>query len=123
MADFNELVSEYAGCADFLSVYVEEMHASDSWKYEGNIDIKHHRTLDERISAANLLQKKGLKSCLVADTMNNESCKAYAAMPERLYVVLNGKVMLQGGKGPHNYSVDEVREWLRNYSNALANQQ
>jgi len=117
MSDFNKLASDYAGCADFLSIYIEEMHASDSWKYEGNIEIKSHRTLQDRVAAATLLQNRGLKSNLVCDVMTNESSNAYAAMPERLYVVHNNKVVFVGGTGPHDYSVGEVRDFLeRNYT-------
>ena len=119
MTSFNRLMSEYAGCADFLSVYIEEMHASDSWKYEGNVDIRQHRSLNERVNAALMLQKRGLQSHLVTDAMNNESSKAYAAMPERLYVILNGKVVLQGGNGPHNYHVAEVKDWLSKYPTSM----
>lgn len=112
MADFNELVSEYAGCTDFLSVYVEEMHASDSWKYNGNLQIEKHRTLQDRISAATMLKERGIRGELVVDSMSNESCTGYAAMPERLYIVLNGKVVFVGGRGPHDYSVNKAKQWL-----------
>ena len=116
MSRFNELASEYAECADFLSVYINEMHASDSWKYEGNINIPTHRSLDDRIRAANILLNRGLKTELVCDAMSDECSKGYAAMPERLYVVLNNKVVFIGGRGPHDYSVDSVRQFLQTYT-------
>jgi len=115
MREFNKLAADYAGCVDFLSVYIQEMHASDSWKYEGNIDIKSHRSLSDRISAAEILQSKGLKTNLVCDEMSNESSNAYAAMPERLYVIQNNKVIFQGGTGPHDYSVSACKDFLEKH--------
>lgn len=44
--------------------------------------------------------------------MDNGACEAYGAWPERLYVVLDGKIAFKAGKGPRGYKPAEVREWI-----------
>ena len=45
--------------------------------------------------------------------MNNAANDAYAAWPERLYIIdENGKIAYRGGMGPFNYNPAEVRAWL-----------
>lgn len=44
--------------------------------------------------------------------MENTAAKAYAAWPERLYVVLDGVVVYKGGLGPDDYRVEEVEAWI-----------
>lgn len=46
------------------------------------------------------------------DKMDNGACEAYGAWPERLYVVLDGKIAFKAGKGPRGYKPAEVREWI-----------
>ena len=38
---------------------------------------------------------------------------AFAAHPERLYILEGGQVAYQGGPGPMDYHPDEVEDWLR----------
>ena len=44
--------------------------------------------------------------------MDNKAGTAYAAMPERLYVVLDGKIVYEGDLGPFGYNLDEVEQYL-----------
>jgi Iodothyronine deiodinase len=45
--------------------------------------------------------------------MKNAANDAYAAWPERLYVIdENGRIAYRGGMGPFNYKPAEVRAWL-----------
>ena len=40
---------------------------------------------------------------------------AYAAWPERIYILNeDGTMAYRGGMGPFNYNPDEVRSWLQN---------
>ena len=39
----------------------------------------------------------------------------YAAEPERLFVLLEGYVLYEGGEGPFGYQPSEVRRWLEQY--------
>lgn len=42
---------------------------------------------------------------LLADQMDDAACRAYATMPDRLYIVHHGRVVYQGGLGPFGYQV------------------
>ncbi|KAL8178639.1 UNVERIFIED_CONTAM: Type I iodothyronine deiodinase [Gekko kuhli] len=111
--EFKKLVEEFIFGADFLVIYIEEAHASDEWAFKNNIPIKSHRTLQDRIQAAQILLKEHPLCPVVLDTMENLSSSKYAALPERLYVLQRGKIVYKGGVGPWNYSPQEVREVLK----------
>ena len=115
MSEYNKLASEYVGIADFLTIYTEETHPEDGWYFDGGLNIKQHINLQERIQAANVLKGKGVEGNLVCDDMSNESTLAYAAKPERLYVLLDNKVVFVGGMGPNDYNVDSLRDFLLTY--------
>ena len=44
--------------------------------------------------------------------MDNKAGTAYAAMPERLYVVVDGKIVYEGDLGPFGYKLEEVEQYL-----------
>ena len=49
----------------------------------------------------------------VVDSMDNAFDKAYAAWPERLFVVgVDGKIAYAGGQGPFEFKTEELRQWL-----------
>lgn len=114
---FKEVVNEFADIADFLMIYVKEAHAVDGWnlrgwKYE---DLYQHKSLEDRINAALLLKKEDLPCPLVVDLMDNNASLSYGAIPERLYIIFEGKTVLANGLGPDNYSVDDVKSWLNSF--------
>ncbi len=48
------------------------------------------------------------------DKTDNKVNRAYAAWPDRLYVVgTNGKIAYQGAQGPKGFKVKEVEDWLK----------
>jgi len=47
--------------------------------------------------------------------MKDEASNAYGAHPERLYIILDGKIVYQGGLGPMDYHPEEVDSWLEKY--------
>lgn len=49
---------------------------------------------------------------IVCDGMDDAAMHAYAAWPERLYVIQGGKVAYKGGKGPDGYVLEELEQWL-----------
>lgn len=110
--ELKRLVEDFKSVADFLVIYVEEAHASDKWAFKNNIVIQSHRTLQDRVRAAQVLLKEHPLCPVVLDTMENLSSSKYAALPERLYVLQRGKVVYKGGVGPWNYCPQEVREVL-----------
>eukprot|EP00061_Rhincodon_typus_P018649 g47902.t1 len=87
------LATQYADIADFLLVYIEEAHPSDGWiSTDAPYDIPKHRSLQDRLKAASLMDRENPGCLVVADTMDNSSNTAYGAYFERLYVVRNQKV-------------------------------
>ena len=65
--------------------------------------------MEERLSAALMLKRIGMHCPLLVDTLANEAANAYAAMPERLYLIEDGLVSLASKKGPLHY-VTTIRE-------------
>jgi len=105
------------------AVYIEEAHPTDGWAFPGNIPIRQHRTLEERMSAAAQLitTSPSLPSnmSVVVDNMSNELNIAYGGLYERLYVIHGGKVAYQGGRGPLWFRPEEVDSWLRMYRDTV----
>ncbi len=118
LADFVELVKEFQSEADFLTVYIQEAHAQDGWAFgKSNYSIYYHKTIKDRLLAADILAKKNLPCPLYIDIIEDECRLAYAAAPERLYVVQDGVIKYTGGMGPMFYRLGEVRKWLEDYRN------
>lgn len=76
------------------------------------MDIKNHRNLQDRLRAAGLLLARSPQCPVVVDTMQNRSSQLYAALPERLYVLRQGRILYKGKSGPWNYNPEEVRAVL-----------
>jgi type I thyroxine 5'-deiodinase len=72
------------------------------------------RTLADRVAIANDFVKRFHYDVPIAvDDMGNAAESAYAAWPERLYVVdENGKIAFKGKPGPFGYHPEEVEAWL-----------
>lgn len=65
----------------------------DGWAFTNNIDINQHQSLEDRLSAAQILVKKDPLCPVVVDDMSDTSAIKYGALPERLYVLQAGKVI------------------------------
>ena len=72
------------------------------------------KTLDQRVAIANDFTNRYKYSVPFGiDEMSNAANDAYAAWPERLYILYeNGRVAYKGGNGPFKYAPKEVRAWL-----------
>lgn len=112
LEEFKQLVKDFSDVADFLVVYIAEAHSTDGWAFNNNYDIKHHRSLEDRLSAARILVQKEPLCPVVVDEINDVTAIKYGALPERLYVLQAGKVVYKGGVGPCGYSPLEVRSFL-----------
>ena len=110
--------SKFSGSADFVTVYTEEAHPSEQSNFTGNVEIPTHQNMEQRIAASQMIAEiKSSDDCysLVVDLMNNEASSAYAAIPERLYVVLDGKIIYEGAQGPFGYNLAEVESCLEKF--------
>jgi hypothetical protein len=113
-----QIYDDYKGHADFLTVYVREAHATDEWQMKSNVkdDVCYAqpKTLEQRMAIANDFTKR-FKYPLPfgVDDMSNAAELAYAAWPERIYIIdERGHIAYRGGMGPFNYRPAEARDWL-----------
>ncbi len=114
---FGALSGEFQNVADFVTIYVAEAHPYDSGDLTDEYKFRYntHQSLEDRIEAAQGLAAE-VKFCpILVDYMDDKANKAYGAYPERLYIVLNGKIVYIGGMGPMDYKIDEVEQWLKEY--------
>ncbi|KAK7105269.1 hypothetical protein V1264_016675 [Littorina saxatilis] len=122
LREFNRVVVDFASMADFCLVYVQEAHATDGWSMKNNYNIRYHRTLEERLSAAQILADSKPPCPVLVDNMADEVNKKYGVVSERLYIILNGRVVYKGRYGPAEYSVAEVAQWLEAYKQSVDKQ-
>ena len=113
--EFCKVASSYADVADFVTVYIKEAHPSDGFVLKNNVNISNHFEIEDRIEAAKHLLVNMPTFPIVCDDMTEEANYAYAALPERLYIVHRGKIAYEGGRGPVAYFISDVENWLDNF--------
>lgn len=87
---------------------------------QNNVEIPQHKSLEDRLAAAEMLKKSSRCSVpIMVDAFENEASKAYGAWPERLFIIQDGKIVYEGGTGPYNYKITEVQSWLEKYKARL----
>eukprot|EP01035_Chromulina_nebulosa_P017209 gene17209-22730_t len=92
--------------AYFLTIYIAEAHARDEWWMP---------TTENAQDAAKSFQKDFNYPCeVISDSMKNEVYENYDSWPERLYIIEKGIIVYQGGMGPFDYKLAEVKDWLIN---------
>jgi hypothetical protein len=97
---------------------VAEAHPDDEWQMASNRQdqavLRQPRSLEERRQAAGLLVERfGFDLPLALDSMENLADTAYAAWPERLYVIAaGGRVVYRGGLGPFGFDPAEMENAL-----------
>jgi hypothetical protein len=99
----------YANEAAFAFIYIAEAHTTDGWQMDANLEedvlLANHVTLDDRFAAARAgVERLGLTLPVLVDDMDDAVSQAFAAWPERIYVVAaNGRVAHAGGPGPFEF--------------------
>jgi Iodothyronine deiodinase len=83
-------------------------------KDKDNVCYKQPRTIQDRVVIANDFTKRYKYAVPFGiDEMSNAANDAYAAWPERLYIIdESGQIVYKGGNGPFKYDPKEVRAWL-----------
>lgn len=113
-----QLYNDYKDHADFLTVYVREAHPTDEWQMKSNVkeDVCYAqpKTLAQRVEIANdFVRRFKYPVPFGIDDMSNAANDAYAAWPERIYIINgDGRIAYRGGMGPFDYKPEEVRAWL-----------
>jgi len=119
LARLKQIHARFAKKATFLTIYTQEAHPTEGGDYlDYFLPVSKHKSLQQRIDAAGeLLQLEELPGPLLVDNMQDEASKSYGSFPDRLYVILDGVVVFQGGVGPHGYLPKLVEEWLEQFYN------
>lgn len=106
-----DLYAEYSDRVQFLAIYIREAHPTDEW-YIGDHDIRDPRTIEERRRVAGeceVAMRHGIRTYV--DEMNDAVMEAYAAWPDRFYLIgLDGRVVYVGGRGPFGFKPAELKE-------------
>ena len=107
-----------------ITIYIEEAHAADEWRLpESSVEkelqknnddpIRMHDSIHDRIQAAALfVKRKQIKCDVLCDGWHNGVLHSYQSWPERIYIIIDGVVVYQGGIGPFHYDLDEVETWM-----------
>jgi hypothetical protein len=70
--------------------------------------ISQHTTLEERLAAAReAVRRLGLTMPVLVDTLDDAVSQAFAAWPERIFVLdAEGRIAYAGGPGPWDFDPD-----------------
>lgn len=115
LAGMEEVYQAHKKDCHFLFVYVKEAHASDGWVSPGNvsqgIEIKQHKTYEERSGAAKTCQGKlEITMPILIDSLDNATAMKYGGIPNRAYLIAKGgKVIYKGDRGPMGTRPDQVK--------------
>ena len=98
--------------ASLLFVYIAEAHTTDGWQLQSNLDddvlLANHATLEDRFAAAREgVARLRLTMPVLVDDVDDAVSEAFAAWPERIYVVgADGRIAFVGGPGPFEFDPD-----------------
>ena len=111
-----ELYEQYHERVQLLMIYIREAHPTDGW-YIGEHDIRHHQSIEERREVASQCEvtlQYGIPT--LVDGMDDAVMTAYAAHPDRLYLVgTDGRIAYGGGRGPWGFKPDELKAAMDEY--------
>ena len=120
MGSIERLYRRYGDRVEFLLVYIREAHAIDSsWPMggrDGSPIVEDPITLAERQQVASVCMTKLALEPMPAlvDDMGDSVNKAYAAWPDRLYLVgKDGTIAYRGGPGPFGFNPDELEAAIK----------
>lgn len=103
---------------NFLTVYISEAHPADEWQADSNLEDKfvfdQPKTDAERKAAASILVDRLQYRIPVAlDPIDDRVGKAYAAWPERIYIVgRDGRIVYKGDVGPFGFKPEKAETSL-----------
>jgi hypothetical protein len=101
-----------------VTVYISEAHPSDEWQMDSNVKDgfvhEQPKSLDDRKAMGRVLvEKLKYRVPVVLDPLDGRTEKAFAAWPERIYILApGGRVLYKGGMGPFGFDVEEASKRL-----------
>lgn len=105
-----DLYAQYSDRVQFLAIYIREAHPTDGWSFPGNVKFEDPKTIEARREVAGQCESAALHGIpTLVDEMDDAAMTAYAAWPDRLYMVgLDGRVVYAGGRGPFGFKPQEL---------------
>jgi predicted nucleic acid-binding protein len=105
-------------------VYIREIHPTDGWQVKENeqdgVLHRQHRSMEERVAVGEAcMLKLALEMPALVDEMDDAIARAYAAMPERLYLIgADGHIAYKGGVGPMFFQPEEWEQAIASHLEA-----
>lgn len=109
----DETYDLYGDRVTFYVVYIREAHPTDGWQVESNVAesvlFAQPETYDERVEVAQAcMLGMDIKIPTLIDDMDDGVNAAYAALPDRLYLIdSEGRVAFKSGPGPAGFKPDD----------------
>jgi len=107
-----DLYAAYNDQVQFLAIYIREAHPDDGWNFGQTRGITDPTTIEERRQLAGqceVAMQYGIRTYV--DDMDDAVMTAYAAWPERLYLIgQDGRVLYASGLGPWGFKPAELQE-------------
>ncbi len=106
VGSIEKLYKSYKDKAHIYVIYIREAHPTDGWALPANqFKIQDPKSLEERRKVAReFAAKLKLTPPVLVDALDDQVGKAYAAWPDRLYVIdATGKVALKAARGPFGF--------------------
>ena len=107
-----DLYAQYTDLVQFLVIYIREAHPIDGWDMGSGYRIYDPQTIEERRKVAGMCDaglQYGIRTYV--DEMDDDVMTAYAAWPERVYLVgQDGRVAYAGGRGPFGFEPMELKQ-------------
>ena len=107
-----DLYAAYNDQVQFLAIYIREAHPDDGWNFGQTRGITDPTTIEERRQLAGqceVAMQYGIRTYV--DGMDDAVMTAYAAWPERLYLIgQDGRVLYASGLGPWGFKPAELQE-------------
>ena len=99
--------------ADFYWVYIREAHPTDSARPARHVQIEQPKTFERRQEVAITCSVNlNLTIPMLVDDLNDTVSRAFDAMPDRLYIIRDGKITYKGDHGPRGFNVAELEAEL-----------
>lgn len=115
----DEIYERYGDNITFYVIYIREAHPTDGWQVESNLNESilfiQPTTYDERVEVAQACTLGlDIKIPTLIDDMDDRVNAAYAALPDRLYLIdSDGRVAFKSGPGPAGFKPDEFEEAIK----------
>lgn len=121
VGSLERLYQTYRGRVEFLVVYIREAHPGSilSVPAEGGgrklqVFSQTESRADRLRNLRQLIRITRMTMPAVMDDDADSVKRAYAAWPDRIYVVgQDGRIALQGAPGPAGFKVPELEAWLK----------